>query len=192
MNLIKKGKLKWLILLIIILIIALYIIFAVIILNRSIIVEPYGVDYKQTLSDAKEAINLLSLQDYIELNENIDLFYCKNKPYDMNPKKDGDPIERPLNQDLFSTLYFKGFEQIESMYIDDTEFGLSFVKDRAYPKDYSNRVYKYHLEYGICFIYDKYIDNLPDTERFYLSSTKIIYLENVYDNIYLYIAERNY
>ena len=67
----------------------------------------------------------------------------------MSPQKDGEVIERPPNRELFSTLYFNGFEQISSMYIDDTEIGLSFIKGRTYPDDYDHRGNKYHLEYVI-------------------------------------------
>lgn len=160
--------------------------------KNEIIIEPYEIDYENTLASAQEAVDLLSTQDYIDLNENIDLFFCKNKPYDMSPQKDGEVIERPPNRELFSTLYYNGFEQISSMYIDDTEIGLSFVKGRTYPEDYDYRGNKYHLEYGICFLYDDYTENRPDIKKDFRNSVKITYLENIYDNIYLYMAERDY
>lgn len=169
------------------------IIFTLCIMKKNLIIEePYDVDYDSTLANAKESADLLSHDDYVCLNENIGFWFCQNERGISEVEKDGLVIKRPTNGELFSVLYANGFEPIESMYIDDNEIGLSFVKGRVYPADYDYRTYKFHVEYGVCFIFDNYINNLPDIEKNFLYSVDIGYLECIQGNMYIYIAKRNY
>ena len=161
-------------------------------INQSIDIEPYGIPYSSAIAGAKDSANLLSYDDYIFLNEKIEYFYSPDKRGYSEYEEDGIVKTRPSNGELFRTLYTNGFEPIESMFIDDSEIGFSFVKDRVYPEDYDYRTRKIHAEYGVCFIYDEYIDNLPEIKKNFLNSVEILYLEKIYGNMYIYAAKRNF
>ena len=168
------------------------IVFFLTLMNRTTIIEHYSIPYSSTIASAKDSADLLSYDDYVFLNEKIDFFYSPDRRGYSEYEEDGVIKTRPSNGELFRTLYTNGFEPIESMFIDDSEIGFSFVRDRVYPKDYDYRTYKIHAEYGVCFIYDDYIDNLPEIKKNFLSSVEIVYLEKIYDNMYIYVAKRNF
>jgi len=192
MNLLKRNKIVVLVIILVFVFVILFIFCLMWMWKNRVTKEPYGVPYDSILSDAKESADLLSYEDYVYMNESIIFWYCQNERGILEVEKDGLVIKRPTNKELFSVLYENGFEPIESMYIDDNEIGLSFVKGRIYPADYDFRTHKFHVEYGVCFIFDNYINNLPDIKKDFLNSVNINYLEYIYGNIYIYIAERKY
>lgn len=156
--------------------------------------EPYSVSYDEAVRCARDAASQLSDNDYVYLDEILNVYF-QNKPSEEVYEKYGQPHNRDGNGVLFGKIYDKGFENIESMNFHGEEIGLSFAYGNLYPYDYEDKEYdKWHIEYGVCFFFDEYAEDIPVSEggtNYSSSSMEITFSEKLYGNLYSYAAVKS-
>ncbi len=131
------------------------------------------VDKDAAIASAEESASLLSETEYECIDEIGRRYgtYCEN-----------------INCTYQKNLYKFGFDPPDFMEVNNEVIGISFVYEEMFPEDYKYN--RFHVDCGVCYIYDEYIDNIPRPEVGVYHDVDIVYARQIEGNIYCYVGTR--